>query len=201
MTRVAAGTVPTRPPARAYEPVFVPHPGDVLRLLTALSIPAAWIVSGPLSSLVMALAAGGTWVLRYYARSRSEDLAGQAVLFLGGAFSVLGTYRTIAWLDVVVHVSMLAVLTTMLGNMLVHHGMLPAAGTRRQDCGLLLSVTALGVLFAVLWEIGEWAGHSFITPEVGVGYADTIGDLAAGLLGSLLAAVWFHRAAGPGSRP
>lgn len=182
-------------PASAYEQIFVPHLGDALRLVALLAIPAAWIVSGPLSALTMLLVSGGTWAFRYYSPTRSEDLAGQTVLLLGGAFSVLGTYREVEWLDLVVHLLMLAVLTKTLANMLVHHAMLPDASTRRQAAGILVAVTGLGVLLAVLWEIGEWAGHTFINPEVGVGYEDTLGDLVAGSLGSLISAFWFHGSA------
>ncbi|WP_051059788.1 hypothetical protein [Paeniglutamicibacter gangotriensis] len=176
----------------AYEQTFVPHLGDAVRLATLLAIPAAWVISGPLSALTMLLVCGGTWLTRYYSRTRNEDLAGSVVLLLGGAFSVLGTYKAIDWLDLVVHGLMLVILTKLLTNMLVHHEMLPAAEDRRQAAGILLAVTSMGVLLAVLWEIGEWIGHTFINPEVGVGYDDTLGDLAAGLLGALAAALWSH---------
>ncbi|MCV9993488.1 hypothetical protein OIU93_04145 [Paeniglutamicibacter sp. ZC-3] len=199
MSRLPAASNPSvslsfvKEAASAYEQIFVPHLGDALRLVVLLAIPAAWIISGPLSALTMLLVSGGTWALRYYSSSRSEDLAGQIVLLLGGAFSVLGTYKVVEWLDLVVHLLMLAVLTKTLANMLVHHAMLPDASNRRQATGFLVAVTGLGVLLALLWEIGEWAGHTFINPEVGVGYEDTLGDLVAGSLGSLMAAFWFHR--------
>ena len=186
-------------PAGAYEQTFVPHLGDAVRLAALLAIPAAWVISGPLSALTMLLVSGGTWMSRYYSRTRSEDLAGQIVLLLGGAFSVLGTYKAIDWLDLVVHGLMLILLTKLLTNMLGHHGMLPPALNRRQTAGILLAVTSLGVLLAVLWEIGEWLGHTFINPEVGVGYDDTLGDLTAGLLGALTAAFWSHGTARRGS--
>ncbi|WP_205754370.1 hypothetical protein [Arthrobacter sp. CAU 1506] len=44
------------------------------------------------------------------------------------------------------------------------------------------------VTLGVLWELGEWLGHTYITPEIGVGYDDTIGDLAANLAGAVLGA-------------
>lgn len=179
-------------PSGAYERVFVPHLSDALRMVALVAVPVTWIVAGPLSASTMLLVCGGTWAFRFYARARSEDLAGQAVLLAGGAFSVLGTYAVVRGLDLVVHLLMLAILTKMLANLLVHHGMLPVASTRRQRAGILLAVTGMGVMLAVLWEIGEWFGHTFINPEVGVGYADTLGDLAAGFLGALGAAAWFH---------
>jgi hypothetical protein len=39
----------------------------------------------------------------------------------------------------------------------------------------------------VLWELVELVGHTYIDSTIFVGYTDTIGDLAAGGLGSLLA--------------
>ena len=54
-------------------------------------------------------------------------------------------------------------------------------------------MTGLGATAAVLWEIGEWAGHTFLDPSIYVGYADTVGDLAAGLAGSVVAAVVLAR--------
>ncbi|MEK8228690.1 hypothetical protein NKG05_25870 [Oerskovia sp. M15] len=43
------------------------------------------------------------------------------------------------------------------------------------------------VLLALLWETGEWAGATFVDESINVGYVDTLGDLAAGGIGSLLA--------------
>ena len=45
---------------------------------------------------------------------------------------------------------------------------------------------ALGITLSVVWEFAEWAGYTYITSGINVGYADTLGDLAAGGLGSLL---------------
>lgn len=177
----------------AYERKFVPHLGDALRLVALLAVPAAWMISGKLSALTMLLVCGGTWALRFYSPTRSADILGQLVLLLGGIFSVLGTYKIIGWLDLAVHFAMLMILTKMLANMLLHHRAMPAVSSPRQAGGVLLSVTSMGVLLAVLWEIGEWVGHTFISTEVGVGYTDTLGDLMAGFLGALVAALWFHR--------
>lgn len=176
----------------AYEQVFVPHPGDALRLVALFAIPAAWIASGPLSALAMLLVCGGTWAVRFYSQTRGEDVLGQAVMLFGGTFSVLGTYKIIGWLDLVVHFLMIAILAKLLTNMLLHHGSMPAAGSPREAGGVLVAVTSMGVLLAVLWEIGEWVGHTFINQGVGVGYEDTLGDLAAGLLGATAAAFWFR---------
>ena len=66
---------------------------------------------------------------------------------------------------------------------LARWGVLPptswaAPGTRGR--GASCSSPATGAALAVLWEIGEWAGHTFLDPSIHVGYQDTVGDLAAG---------------------
>ena len=52
----------------------------------------------------------------------------------------------------------------------------------RRAWTLLLALSAI-------WEMVEWAGRTFIAPEIFVSYQDTIGDMAAGGLGSLLAGI------------
>ena len=50
-----------------------------------------------------------------------------------------------------------------------------------------LVTTVVGVTLGVVWELFEWFGHTFIDEEIYVGYEDTLGDLVAGGLGSLVA--------------
>ena len=40
-----------------------------------------------------------------------------------------------------------------------------------------------------MWEFAEWAGNNYITNEISVGYEDTLGDIAAGGAGSMVAGV------------
>lgn len=191
-------TVPPGEPGGAYEQRFVFHATDVPRLVALLAVPLAWLQFGPLEAMVMLLVSGGTWALRYYSVSTWQDGLSQLVLMASGVFSVLGTYRVVAWLDLVVHLLMLCVLTLLVHDALRAHRMLPAASTPRLRWGQLLALTSIGTLLAVLWEIGEWIGHEFIDPGVGVGYRDTLGDLAAGMLGAGAAAwiAWGHRPRG-----
>ncbi len=179
--------------ARAYESTFVPHATDALRLLALLAVPAAWIGFGPLPALTMLLVSGGTWIMRVYSVTRLQDVTGQITLLLAGAFSTLSTYKQVQWLDNVVHFAVLMVLTMILHDLLVQHRMLPVPGSPRMAFGSLLSVTGLGALMAVLWEIGEWIGHEFINEEVGVGYFDTIIDLLCGVAGAVAGALWLVR--------
>ena len=46
---------------------------------------------------------------------------------------------------------------------------------------------ALALALSVAWELLEWWGHTYIDETVHVGYRDTIGDLAAGGIGGMIA--------------
>ena len=54
---------------------------------------------------------------------------------------------------------------------------------------VVVVVAGLGAVGALLWELGEWFGNAVLDPRIQVGYIDTLGDLAAGLLGSVVAGV------------
>lgn len=185
-------TIPAAPyRAPAYAERFRPAPTDLGRAVGALAVPAGWAIGGPVSASVMLLALGGLWALRYYARTPVEDAVGQAVILCAGWFSVIGAYATVGGLDLAVHVAAPLVLTRLAWDMLIVHRMAhpPLAGQPRLLAGAVIAATSLGTLLGVLWEIGEWAGHEFLTRDIGVGYRDTIGDLAATLVGAAVGAV------------
>ncbi len=50
-------------------------------------------------------------------------------------------------------------------------------------------LVGFGTTTAVLWEIGEYGAFVTKAPEVATAYSDTIGDLALGTTGSLIAAI------------
>lgn len=166
-------------------------PADVGRAAGLLAIPAAWTVAGPVSASVMFLVFGGQWALRYYSRGTFADVFGQLLLLGSGWSSVVGAYATVPGLDLAAHFATTVVLTSLAWDMLAHHRLVdPApAGRRRLRAGAVLSATAVGTLLGVLWEVGEWVGYEFLSPEIGVGYRDTIGDLAAAVAGALVGAV------------
>lgn len=180
--------------SRGYETHFVFHATDTLRLLSMVLVPLCWWQWGLLEAAVMLLVAGGSWALRFYSSTRWRDLFGQLVLLASGLFSVLSTYQKVGWLDIAAHLLMLWVLTLLLHDVLSIHRLITEPLTRRTRWGQGLLMLSVGSLLAVLWEIGEWIGHDFIDPGVGVGYRDTISDLAAGLLGSGAAALVLMRA-------
>jgi hypothetical protein len=63
----------------------------------------------------------------------------------------------------------------------------------RASAGVVVVMAGLGAIAAILWEVGEWAGHTYLDEGIGVGYDDTVTDLAAGLLGALIAGLVLAR--------
>ncbi|MHA7153897.1 hypothetical protein [Arthrobacter sp. TMN-50] len=50
--------------------------------------------------------------------------------------------------------------------------------------GLVLGgVLALGRNPSEVWNFAEWTGYTYVTDEINLGYADTLGDFATGGLG------------------
>ena len=113
---------------------------------------------------------------------------------IGAAWaSLLDWYDTYAWLDLVVHVAANGVLAVLVMMVLWRTGRLPrgiASST------IIIVTTALGALLAVIWEMGEWLGHTYLEQSIGVGYDDTISDMAAGVAGSLIAGILLARRQG-----
>jgi hypothetical protein len=97
------------------------------------------------------------------------DLAGNA----------LDLYDRVAWFDDACHFVNWAVLVGAFGVLLVR---------RRLGWWVTFGLcVGFGATTAVLWEIGEYGAFVLKTPESVTAYRDTIGDLALGLTGSVVA--------------
>ncbi|GAA0985367.1 hypothetical protein ENKNEFLB_02449 [Nocardioides aquaticus] len=93
----------------------------------------------------------------------------------------LDLYDAVVWWDDLNHLVNWMLLTAGLG-LLVGPAVRP-----RWALGLML--TGLGALLAVGWELGEWFTFIRHGTELSDAYTDTLGDLALGTLGSLVAAL------------
>lgn len=175
-------------------------PADLLRALGLALIPAAWAVAGWPSAAVMLLVFGAQWLTRWLVPGTALDWASQAVLLAAGWFSVTGLYHRVQALDLAMHAAASAVVAGLVAVAVrarlrrrgVSAGRAVALlGPLTAGVGLAAATVALGVL----WELAEWWGHTAVTPEIGVGYEDTVGDLAADLLGACLGAALAVRSA------
>ncbi|NUL45765.1 hypothetical protein F7P69_11260 [Cellulosimicrobium funkei] len=167
---------------------------DAAALLTLLSLVLGLWDSTVAVALYLLVLLGQT-VVRL-APLRAPVQAGTAVILLAAAWAaMLGAYQAIPWLDLVMHVLATGLLAAISAAALLRGGWLRSGtpAVRADRIGRTLLTVGLGALLAVLWEVGEWFGHTLLDPAIQVGYEDTVSDLAAGVLGALLAGLVLDR--------
>ena len=165
---------------------------DVVRALGLLSFVVASLVVGGTAFPLFALILLGQFLPRYLALPSPLDITIGLVLLAAGWSNPLDLYRMIPSWDLVMHFAANGLVAVVAYVLFVR---LALSGARLSDAlrlrlpivaGILLTTT-FGMAAGVVWEIGEWFGHTFIDTSIVVEYTDTIGDLAAGALGSLVA--------------
>ena len=161
---------------------------DALRVLGVLSVVAGGIGWGLVEVAVFALTLLGMLLPRFLGVRPGFDIAIGGTLLVAAWSGVFELYTSIDWLDVVIHFAANGVLAGLIFVVAARVGIVAdvAPGTASAIRSAVLT-TAFGLSAGVLWEMGEWAGHTYIDSAIYVGYDDTIGDLAVGGLGSLLA--------------
>jgi hypothetical protein len=137
----------------------------------------------PLAALVVPL---GWWIYRRRGgRSREYPFALDVLLVLpfliDTAGNALDLYDTYSWWDDANHFVNWGILTAGFGQLLVR--LRPAPW---QTAGLAIG---FGAVTAILWEIAEYWTFIRDSPKLETAYTDTLGDLALGLSGSVVAAV------------
>ncbi|WP_207455547.1 hypothetical protein [Desertivibrio insolitus] len=156
---------------------------DVLRLVGLVSAVVAGVVFGPVYFFVFALTLLGLVVPRFLGVRPGVDIATGVVLLVAAWSAALDLYVTAPPVDIPVHLLLNGLLAALAAVLLVRTRVLP----KMPRVATVLVTTALGLSLGVLWEFGEWAGNTFVDADIFVSYDDTIGDLAVGGLGSLLA--------------
>lgn len=165
---------------------------DGLRVLGLLSVLAALVGWGLVEVLLFLLVLLGQLLTRAAGTRPVLDGATSAVLLLASWSAVLDWYAAVPALDLAVHFAATGVLAA-LAFRLWQRWLEPAPQPPPAGARAVLHVLSLGALLSVLWEFGEWFGYYLVSSEINVGYDDTVGDLAAGLLGSLAAGTLLAR--------
>lgn len=152
---------------------------------------SAWaLVEGQwVNAALFALVLLGLVLPRILATAPGLDLLNAAVLLFAAWSAVLDLYLTYAWLDLVVHAAACGLTTMFAHRVLVAWSVLPSTrerDLRRAGLGIVLTTTALGEALGLLWELGEWFGHTYLDRRIQVGYDDTLGDLLADGVGALV---------------
>jgi hypothetical protein len=136
----------------------------------------------PIAALVVPIA---WWLLKRSGRNAAYPFALDILLVLPFLIDTSGNaadlYDTVEWWDDFNHFLNWAILVAACGQFLLRLpvGRLSAAAI----------AVGFGAVSAILWEFAEYFTFVRNSPEVETAYTDTLGDLALGLLGSLLAAM------------
>ncbi len=125
------------------------------------------------------------WWLRRRRNASTEYPAATAALFtlpflIDIAGNALDLYDRVNHFDDACHFANWALLCTALGLLLIR-----VPGIAAWNIAALC--IGFGASVAILWEIGEYQTFILDTPEAGTAYRDTIGDLALGMSGSVVA--------------
>jgi hypothetical protein len=136
----------------------------------------------PLAALVVPV---GSWVARRRGWTGVYPYAADILVVLPFLIDTLGNaldlYDTIEWWDDANHLLNWMLLTAACGQVLLR---LPLG---RLTTGAL--AVGFGAVTAILWEFAEYFAFIRDSPELETAYMDTLGDLAFGLTGSVIAAV------------
>jgi hypothetical protein len=165
--------------------------GDLLRLAALVSLVVAAVAHGWVGAALFAFVLGATMLPRVAGSASVLDVTYCASLLAAAWFAQLEVYRDVPGLDLATHALTTGVIAMVALEVLQRLGL--ATDARHARGSAAVTTVGLGAFVAVVWELLEAAGHTFIDPRIYVTYLDTVGDLAAGLLGSAVAAALVAR--------
>ncbi|MGW8567404.1 hypothetical protein [Isoptericola sp. NPDC055881] len=169
--------------------------GDAVRVAALASVLVAAATSGGVAAALFLLVLGGTMVPRATGAPAVLDVACGAAVLVAAWCAVLGLYEAVAGLDLLVHAVATGALAALGHHVLARAGV--TVSPVRPRASAAVTVVGLGALLAVVWELLEALGHALVDESIHVTYLDTVGDLAAALVGSLAAAALVARATAP----
>lgn len=105
------------------------------------------------------------------------EIATSAIALTAATSSYLMLYERIGWWDMPVHFALNGVLAVLVARVV------------RSPWPSTAEVVVTGAVLAVVWELMELAGNRWVDSSIHVPPADTAGDLAAGLAGTVAAAL------------
>lgn len=168
---------------------------DAVRVLAAVSVIASVIWFGLPEILGLTVMFLGLLIPRIGKLAGPFDTAFCITIFVATWSGIAGLYKAISWWDLAVHFITAGASAAVLYLILARTDVTP--GSSRGDVlparSIVVMTLALGLSAAVVWEFVEWVGNTYITTAIHVGYDDTIGDLAVGGAGALVAGMALAR--------
>ena len=174
---------------------------DLLRVAGLLGVAiAAWFFTAT-DAGVLAFVLAGLVLPRFVGVPAAFDVVFCTVLLIAGWSNVFDLYTRVTWWDIPGHFFCTGVVAVMLCFVLTRAGWMPGSTVRQagpvgglSSPTIVVTTATLGLAVSALWEMVEWFAHSVISPAIYVEYNDTIGDMAVGGLGAILAGVILSRA-------
>ncbi|WP_216693113.1 hypothetical protein [Dietzia psychralcaliphila] len=164
---------------------------DALRILGTLSVLLALLLHGLTDAAIVAFALPGLMLPRFIGMRPCADFAVSVTLLVAAWSNVYDLYTRIGWWDVMVHFVCAGALAVVAYLFLAHRGVVaPPVARGFSAAGAVVLTTAFGLALGALWEMVEWIGHAYLTDRIYVTLDDTIGDMAAGGVGALVAGVF-----------
>jgi hypothetical protein len=154
---------------------------DLLRLAALPSVLLGTLGWGLLGFALFLFVLGGTMVPRAIGVPAVTDAAYCLVLLLGAWAAVLDWYQRVGWLDLVMHAAAGGAIAVVAYLAMERLGTFPPG---LPPSGVAVATASLGTTLTVVWEFAEWFGHTVVDDRIQVGYADTLGDVAAGVAGA-----------------
>jgi hypothetical protein len=165
---------------------------DVLRIGLVLATGAAALAGNVAGALALGFATVLTLLARVINLPRAYDVGFVIVLALHATGEALGWYDSIEWFDRVVHVVLPCLVAPVLYIGLARLDVLPDPRDEthvRHYAGIAIVTFCLGMAVGGLWEIVEFFSDGTLGTELSEGNSDTVGDLVADAVGSLLGAL------------
>ncbi|MEH3090201.1 MAG: hypothetical protein PGN24_11635 [Microbacterium arborescens] len=162
---------------------------DAVRVAGLLSVIVAAVWFEPTDAGILALALPALVVPRFIGVRPSFDIVSGITVLVAAWSNVVDLYRTLEWWDIPMHLVCTAVLAALAYLAAAEFDVVPRPGTAgfRARTGIVVT-TALGLALSAVWEMIEWLGKAFVD-SIYVTYDDTIGDMAVGGIGSLVAGI------------
>lgn len=164
------------------------YAADAVRLIGALSVVAAALWFSATDAGIVALTLPALVAPRFLGLRPTFDILTSLTVLIAAWSNVFDLYTRVAWWDIVIHLVCTGVLAVLLYVLCGYAGIVAAPRTEHfTGPAAIVLGTAFGLALSAVWEMIEWLGKTFVTAEIFVTYDDTIGDMAVGGLGALLA--------------
>lgn len=165
---------------------------DVLRGGLVVATVAVLVTGNTAGAMAFGFAAVLTLIARVIDLPRAYDFPFVLVLTLHAAGEAFGWYDSVAWFDRVVHVVLPCLVAPVLYIGLARLEVLPDPRDDthvRHYVGMGIVTFCLGMAVGGLWEIIEYSSDGLLDTALSEGNADTVGDLVADTVGSVLGAL------------